>query len=318
MACMDKNLKIMVLCGGVSSEREVSLKSGAAVANALIEYGFTNVETFDLKRDNISEVILSRPDIVFIALHGKYGEDGCIQGMLEIAGIPYTGPGIEPSAVCMNKILTKRTLVAWDLPTANYDVIDKHDLKDREVAKAKLIKEVGFPMVMKSPSQGSSIGVVIVKKEEEMDDAIDEVFKYGDWLLCEEFIKGKEITLPIIGNDELTVFPTIEITSENEFYDYNSKYTQGMSHHIIPARISDDNIRKIEDIGKTAYRRLDCKGLSRIDFIVDETRGPIIIEVNTIPGMTEMSLFPDAARHAGLTFGELAAEVVRLGLEVQR
>lgn len=315
---MDKNMRIMVVCGGVSSEREVSLRSGLAIKKALEEYGFRNVTYFDMTRENMTDIIKAHPDIVFLGLHGKYGEDGCIQGMLELAGIPYTGPGIEASAVCMNKILTKRTLVAWGIPTADFDVLDKLECEDRQWAKKRLLKTVGLPMVLKSPCQGSSIGVVIVKDEDEIDAAIDEVFKYGEWLLCEKYIKGVEVTLPIIGNDELTVFPTIEIASSNEFFDYTSKYTAGMSTHTIPARISAVDRLKIEQIGKRTYRKLGCKGLSRIDFIVDEIDGPIVIEVNTIPGMTEMSLFPESARYAGVSFGELAAEIIKLGLETER
>lgn len=315
---MDENLKIVVVYGGISTEREVSLKSGNAVCKGLLEYGYKNVELFDLREDNLSELIAKKPDIAYLALHGKGGEDGCIQGALELAGIAYTGPGVESSAVCMNKILTKQVLQSYGLPTAKFSVIRKDELGDIEKISESLVSEIGLPMVLKSPCQGSSIGVVLVKSKEQMLEAINEIYSYGDFLLAETFVDGVELTLPIFGNDELTVLSDIEITSENEFYDYKAKYTQGLCHHIIPARISDELHREVAEVGKRAYKALNCCGLSRIDFIVDKNKGPMIIEVNTLPGMTEMSLFPDAARAGGISFSELVAKILELGLNAKR
>lgn len=308
----------MVVCGGISTEREVSLRSGKAVHAALLRKGYNNAKLFDLKQDNMYEIILNKPDIVFLALHGKGGEDGCIQGMLELAGIPYTGPGVAASAVCMNKILTKQILDNAGLPTAKFKVYRKDECNNINNICDELIREVGIPMVVKSPCQGSSIGVVMVKKQEELKPAIEEVFKYGDHLLAEQFVDGTEITLPILGNSELTILPVIEITSERDFYDYTAKYTSGLCHHIIPACIDAATEREVINIGKQAYRILDCCGLSRIDFIVDKVKGPVIIEVNTLPGMTDMSLFPDAARYVGISYENLVEQILIYGLEVKR
>lgn len=312
---MDKELKIIVVCGGISTEREVSLRSGAAVFDALVGYGYKNVELFDLTEDNLSSLIAKKPDIAFLALHGKGGEDGCIQGALSLAGIAYTGPGVEASALCMNKILTKEVLRAYGLPTAKSCTLRRDECDDVKSVTERLIWEIGLPMVLKSPCQGSSIGVVIVRDKQKIAEAIEEIFSYGDLMLVEEFLDGVELTLPIFGNSELVVLPDIEITSENEFYDYEAKYTKGLCHHIIPARISEQTRQAVRDMGTRAYRALGCRGLSRIDFIVDLKKGPHIIEVNTIPGMTEMSLFPDAAREAGISFGELVSRLIELGLE---
>ncbi len=308
----------MVICGGISTEREVSLKSGKAIFDALVRKGYTNAELFDLNRNNIKNILEKKPDVVFLGLHGKGGEDGSIQGLLELAGIPYTGPGVATSAVCMDKILTKRVLANAGLPTAKFEVYRKGECIDLEAVSNSLIEKIGLPMVLKSPCQGSSIGVVLVKDEKSMIPAIEEVFKYGDHLLAEQFVDGPELTLPIMGNDELTVLPVIEITSEREFYDYTAKYTSGLCHHIIPATIDKTTEEEVIEIGKKAYKVLDCKVLSRIDFIVDKKNGPMIIEVNTLPGMTDMSLFPDAARYMGIAYDDLVEMLLKLGLTAKR
>lgn len=315
---MDKALKVMVICGGVSTEREVSLRSGKAIYDALVRKGYCNAELFDLKIDNISEILEKKPDIAFLGLHGRGGEDGCIQGFLELAGIPYTGPGVATSAVCMDKILTKRVLANAGLPTPKFEVYRKEECSDVNAVINDLIEKIGLPMVLKSPCQGSSIGVVLVKSKETMASAIAEVFKYGEHLLAEQFVDGPELTLPIMGNDDLNILPVIEITSEREFYDYTAKYTNGLCHHIIPANIDKTTEEQIIEFGKQAYKVLDCKVLSRIDFIVDKNDGPMIIEVNTLPGMTDMSLFPDAARYTGIGYDDLIEMLLEYGLYARR
>lgn len=312
---MDKNLKIVVLCGGFSSEREVSLKSGAAVYNALVKSGFEKAELFDLTENNLSNLIEKRPDLVYIALHGEGGEDGCIQGALELAGIAYTGPGVETSAVCMNKVLTKQVMVSYGIPTAKFLVFNNNQGYTAKKIKAEIIKQIGIPVVLKSPCQGSSVGVIIVKDERDLEKAINEIYTFGDVLLAEEFLIGTEVTLPIFGNNELTVLPEVEITTGNEFYDYNAKYTAGKSNHIIPSRLGGEIREELANIGANLYKILGCKGLSRIDFIVDINKGPMVIEVNTSPGMTELSLFPDSARYAGIGFEELVQKIVELATE---
>ena len=312
----DKN--ILVVCGGFSSEREISLQSGRSIYEALLKLGYHNAKLFDLTRDNAHEIIESRPDMVFIGLHGKGGEDGSIQGLLEFSGIPYTGSGICSSAICMDKIITKRVLENAGLPTAPFSVFHISDVSDNRELARRIIESIGLPVVLKSPSQGSSIGVVIVRKESEMLNAIEEVYKYGDFLLAEQFLDGTELTLPILGNEKPMSLPIIEITSEREFYDYTAKYTSGLCHHIIPACIEASVAKEVESIGIKTYRLLNCQGFARVDFIVDKIKGPMIIEVNTLPGMTAMSLFPDAARYVGISFEELVEKILLLGFQTKR
>lgn len=312
---MNMNIRIMVVCGGTSTEREVSLRSGKAVYEALLRYGYQNTTLFDLGESNVGDILTARPDVVYLALHGKGGEDGSIQGMLELAGIPYTGSGIASSAICMDKIFTKRVLESVGLPSAKYAVRTAAECTDLKKTGEELVAELGLPLVLKAPCQGSSIGVVIVRRMEETEAALREVLSYEGRVLAEEFLSGTEITLSIIGNEELTVLPDIEITSEREFYDYKAKYTNGLCHHIIPARISEQDRERAREIGAAAYRALNCRGYARVDMFVEKDRGPMIVEINTLPGMTEMSLVPDAARAAGISFEELVSTVVTLALQ---
>ena len=312
---INKDLRIAVVCGGVSSEREVSLRSGSAVYSSLHSAGYENAFLFDLTKESMCELLTSRIDVAFLALHGKGGEDGCIQGMLELAGIPYTGSGVEASACCMNKVRTKELLAAARIPTAPFVKLSKSECADRERAVKYIVESIGLPVVLKSPCEGSSIGVYIARNEAETEKYIDSVFSYGDELLAEAFLDGTEITLPILGNGELLILPPVEITSENEFYDFEAKYTQGMCHHIIPAGISEKELSEVREIGERAYKQLGCKGISRIDFIIDKVKGPMVIEINTIPGMTEMSLFPDSAKYAGISFTELCERIIAYALE---
>ena len=232
-----------------------------------------------------------------------------------MAGIPYTGSSVEASAICMNKIKTKEILAHAGIPTPKFTTVYAKNAIDLPTMAQQLIQQIGLPMVLKSPREGSSIGVLIVKHEQEIVSAMQEIFSMGDLLLAEEFVSGAELTLPILGNTDLTVFPVVEITSENEFYDYEAKYTKGMCHHVIPARIPTSVETEIAEIGKKAYQLLGCQGLSRIDFILNEQGSPMLIEVNTLPGMTEMSLFPDSARYAGISFEKLIDQIVQLAME---
>lgn len=306
--------KVLVLMGGISTEREISLKSGTAVAKALSEAGYI-VETLDIKSDNILKIAKLKPDVVYLALHGKGGEDGCIQGMLEWMNIPYTGPGVSASAICMDKALTKKILVQSNIPTPKFLEYTKDECKNLGKVKDELIQKLGLPMVLKSPCQGSSIGVVIVRDENSVSEAIEEVFKYGNIMLAEQFVSGVEISVPVMGNKNPEVFPIIEIVPTSEFYDFESKYTPGMSRHIIPARISIEAEEKVKKYAAEAYTKTGCRGVSRIDFIVDENNNPYVIEINTIPGMTETSLVPDSAKHMGISFSQLVDKIVKLAFE---
>lgn len=310
----NKDLKVLVLMGGISTEREVSLKSGEGVYNALVEAGFDAVK-LDVTRDNISEIQKINPDVAFIALHGKGGEDGSIQGLLEWTQIPYTGPGIAASSICMNKILTKKLMIQNGIRTPKFLEFYTNNNFDYVTAEKMIEDELGFPVVLKASCQGSSIGVEIVKEKSQLKQVFNSLALYGDSILAEEFIEGTEVTVPVLGNSELKILPIIEILSENEFYDYESKYTNGMSHHLIPARICDNVKNLIEEAALRAYRAAECRGLSRIDFIIDKKGIPYFIEINTSPGMTDMSLFPESAKYAGIDFPQLVDKLVKLALE---
>lgn len=305
--------KILVVMGGTSSEREVSLRSGQALYDALVRFGY-NVEKFILNADNVCDIINQKPYLCVLALHGKGGEDGSIQGMLELAGIKYTGSGIASSANCMNKILTKKLLQIMEIPTPKYAVINKGE--DIIQFVDNLLSEFDFPLVVKAPCQGSSVGVEIAHNKEQLIKSIENNINYDGEILIEEFITGTELTVPVMyDNDKLIALPIVEIVSENAFYDFESKYTSGMSHHIIPARVSDDASEKINRYAIDAYKALSCKGIARIDFFIDKDNNPYVIEINTIPGMTATSLVPDSAKAYGYSFDELVDIIVNDALK---
>lgn len=300
--------------GGTSEERQISLESGTNIYNALKQKGY-QVESLDINKDTLTQIADIAPDVVFIALHGKNGEDGTIQGYLDLLGIPYTGSGVATSAICMNKILTKKLISYEGLPTPDYIIMKKRTFDKAAFVVRSLVKKFGLPMVVKAATQGSSIGTYIVNKEQDILTAIESAFKYDQEVLVERYIEGKLLTVTVLGNDNLTVLPIIEITSTNAFYDYESKYTPGMCEHIIPARISEDLQNKITRISEEAYKSVACRGLARIDFMVDHKDNPFILEINTIPGMTGMSLVPDAAKAAGISYIELLERIINLALE---
>ena len=304
--------KILVLMGGESTEREVSLRSGKAVADALRQR-FENVTELDLTRETIGEISKIAPDCAFIALHGKGGEDGTVQGLLEWMGIPYTGPGTLASALCLDKMMTKKVLTLSGVPTPQFLCISPD--ADPKEAIGNAIRVLGLPLVLKANCQGSSIGVAILREREGAEETLKELFTYGDQVLAEKFLSGTELTVPVMGNEKLLVLPPIEITSSGKFYDYESKYTPGGSRHIIPARISAEVEKKVKAIAAKAYAETGCRGLARVDMMLDEKGDPFVIEINTSPGMTETSLFPDAARAAGIAFPELCETLVDLALE---
>ncbi len=307
-------MKVMVLMGGTSEERDVSLRSGQAVYQALVKLGY-DVSTLDLNPDNLGEIARRKPDLVYIALHGKNGEDGTVQGYLDLLGIPYTCSGLAASAICMNKILTKKLLAYEGLPTADFVIFRKASYSPDALVMNSLVEKFGLPLVVKSASQGSSIGTYIVRDPAQLAQSISEAFVYDNEVLVEKFIDGIQMTVTIVGNESPRVYPIIEITAENEFYDYESKYTPGMSTHIIPARISESLREKVEMISKEAYLAAGCRGVARVDVMADKHENPYILEINTIPGMTETSLVPDAARAVGQSFEEIVDQLVKLALE---
>ena len=311
-----KSKPILVVMGGTSSEKDVSLRSGEAMYQALIEKGYC-VERFVLTDRNAAEIIEKKPACVVLALHGKGGEDGCIQGMLELVGIPYTGSGVASSAVCMNKILSKKLIAFEGIRTAPFLSVGINDALNAAELVSDVLRKIGLPAVVKAPCQGSSVGVKIVKTQEELRCAIEEIYPLDHELLLEAYIPGKEVTIPVFKADgRVSTLPIIEITSENSFYDYQSKYTKGMSHHIIPARIGEATANEVRQMAEAAYKALDCRGLVRVDFMLDEKQTPYLMEINTLPGMTETSLVPDAARAAGQQFPDLVEQLVQEAVKV--
>ncbi len=311
---MDK-LKVAVICGGSSKEREVSLISGEEVYKALLERGYRAIK-IDLGRDISEHLKEIQPDAAFIALHGRLGEDGAVQGLLEILGIPYTGSGVLASALGLNKIVTKKLLKFESIPTADFLTLShKSYTKDQAESLKDIVAKIGLPLVVKPACEGSTIGMSVVKDEMDLKAAIEEGLRHDEEILIEEFIEGVEITVGVLGNDELTALPTLEIVYEGEIYDYESKYTAGKSRHEIPARIEGAAALAAQEMAKKVHKALLCKGFSRVDFIIAKDGTPYVLEINTSPGMTPLSLFPDAARAAGMDMGDLVSKIVDLALE---
>jgi D-alanine-D-alanine ligase len=298
--------KIGVLMGGLSSERDVSLASGRAVLDALRGKGHDAV-AIDIGRDAAARVAAAGIGVAFIALHGKFGEDGAIQGMLEVMGIPYTGSGILASAMGMNKAVAKRMFKADGLLVGRHVVVTS---RERHTA-GSVVRTVGLPAVIKPNAEGSSVGVTIVSKENEVEAAVDLAFRYGGEIIIEQYLAGKEVQVGILGDRALGA---IEIEPKDAFYSYRAKYEKGMSDHFFPARIPEEQYRLVLEAGLAAHRSLGCRGYSRVDFIVDAAGNPYILEVNTLPGMTATSLLPEIAKGVGIEFPELVEEIVRLAL----
>lgn len=304
--------KIVVVMGGPSTEAEVSRRSGTAILEALKAKGY-NAEGLELNPATFAnDIKASGAEFVFNALHGKFGEDGIIQGTLEMMGIPYTGSGVMAAAVTMDKVATKRFFMAEGIPTPKAHTYFRYEFKKRDLT-GEILQEFSVPVVVKASSQGSSIGVVIVEKAEELEAALYEAFKYDREVLVEEFIKGRELTVAVWGNEEKQeALPIIEITTVTGRYDYVTKYKVGASTHIIPAPLPEEVTKKVKEIAIRAFAVCGCSGMARVDFMLGEDNQPYVIEVNTIPGMTETSLVPDAGRAAGIEFPELCARILAM------
>lgn len=284
-----------VIMGGSSAEREVSLKSGAAVARGLRTAGY---EVTEIIINSADLVIPSGIEAVFIALHGAFGEDGSIQKILQKLKIPYTGAGPTASLACFDKALTKEILAKSGLPFPAYEILRKPTQKT----------SLPCPIVTKPARQGSSIGVQRVFKESDWDSAIEETFKYDDQAIIEQFVYGKELTIGIVDDE---VLPVIEIRAPaGRFFDYEAKYTQGLSEEIVPAPLSQEKTQECKNLALAAYKALGCRGLSRIDMIMDAAGKFFILENNTIPGFTDTSLLPKAAQAAGISFPALCDRIM--------
>jgi len=310
-----KKLTIALLAGGISSEREVSLNSGRQVFEALDKEKY-HVIQYDPKTDlGKLTADASQIDAALIILHGKYGEDGTVQGLLDLLGIPYQGAGVLGSAVAMNKLASKQLYEKAGLSVPPYISVRKGDVIDIK----RCLEKLGLPLVIKPVSGGSSIGMSIVKSEDSLKDAVDKAFLYDDTILIEKYIKGIELTGGVIGNDDLQALPIIEIVpgESYEFFDYHAKYTPGATREICPANIDDALTKKAQNYAKTAHKALFCKGYSRTDMIFSGEE-LYILETNTIPGMTRTSLLPLAAKTAGISFSQLLDRLIQLGIEAHR
>jgi D-alanine-D-alanine ligase len=294
--------KIAVLCGGSSSEREVSLRSGSAVANALRLLG---ADAFEIDVRDGKFRLPTGTELAFNALHGTFGEDGTIQAILDERGIPYTGEGEAGSRLAFDKIESKRRFVNCGVPTAPYVTLEKGE-----------IPNLPLPYVVKVPCQGSSVGVYLVKAMPERDAALEKAFAQADSILVEAFVSGRELTVGVLGEN---VLPIIEIRPRGGFYSYENKYTWtnrgGAAEHECPARLNRREKALVESAALAAHRSLELEIYSRVDVILDANREPQVLEVNTIPGMTETSLLPEAAAAAGISMSQLCEFIVQLSLE---
>lgn len=303
-----KNKKIAVVMGGPSEERLVSLNTGKAILSALLEKGY-NAIGIDLEPSRFIEQLRENEiEVVFNAIHGLYGEDGIIQGTLELLGIPYTGSGLMASAMAMDKGISKRLFVSDGIPTPRSVLYTKRDFSQN--VTAKILAEFSIPVVVKSAAQGSSIGVTIVENKEELSKAINEAFKYSDHILIEEFINGRELTVPVWGNDEAEALPVIEIRPHSGRYDYHSKYTKGATEYLVPAELDATTAQLVQKAAIAAFQVLGCKGIARADIMLSQDNKPYVLEVNTIPGMTATSLVPKSAAAAGISFPDLCEHLL--------
>jgi D-alanine-D-alanine ligase len=310
MALVTKK-KIGVLLGGLSSEREVSLASGNAVLQALKGKGYDAV-AIDVGRDVAEQLHRAGIEVAFNGLHGTFGEDGAIQGLLEILGIPYTGSGILASAVGMDKIVSKTLFKAYGLSVGAFLVLSSRGDRD---PLGRVRSEIGFPLVVKPSSEGSSVGVSLVREEKDFGAATQLAFTYAREILVERYIRGMEVQVGVLGTRALGA---IEIVPKDVFYSYKAKYEKGGSEHFFPARVPEAVYRRTLDAGMVAHRALGCRGYSRVDFIIDQEGVPFILEVNTLPGMTATSLLPEIAQGAGIAFPDLVEEILRLSLVESR
>ena len=305
-----KKLKIAVLYGGVSNERKISLLTGKQIGEALDKEKY-EVCFYDTKKD-LKKLFLDcsdgKVDVAFPALHGKYGEDGTIQGMLELLKVKYVGSGVLSSALSMDKEVAYKLLKGEGIRVPSGVLLTKID--DLESLDVKI------PAVVKPVNSGSSVGVTIVKNREGLKSAVEEAFKHDKKVLIEEYVKGTEITVPVLGNETAAALPVSEIAPKTEFFDYKAKYDPELCDEIVPARISSELTREAQKLAVRVYMILENRGFSRIDMIIREGNDELVVlESNTIPGMTPNSLFPKAAVCAGMSFGELLDRLVELAME---
>jgi D-alanine-D-alanine ligase len=301
-------MKLAVLRGGKSAERDVSLRSGAQVAKAMRARGH-DVAEVDLDRNTWDTLRDGGFACVFNALHGRLGEDGTVQGMLELLGLPYTGSGVLASALCMDKSRAGKVMEGAGLHVPEFEELEIKEGVGADVVE-RLVARFGLPLVVKPVREGSTIGLTIAKDADAVASGLVLAGRYDRRVLVQRFATGTEITVGVLATPDVQVLPTLEIVSENPVYDYDAKYTAGKSHHIIPARISEAARAASQDAAARAFTELGCSGMGRVDVIVDAAGVPWLLEINTVPGLTELSLLPDAARAAGIAFDAMCQRLV--------
>ncbi len=301
-------MKIAVLCGGRSAEREVSLRSGAQVQQALRTLGH-DVTAVDIDRSTWDVLRDGGFACVFNALHGRLGEDGTVQGMLELLDLAYTGSGILASALCMDKARAGQMMAGDGLHVPDFEEIEVKEGVSADLVE-RVVQRYGLPLVVKPVREGSTIGLTIAKDADMVASGLVLAGRYDRRVLVQRFQTGTEITVGVLATPDVQVLPTLEIVSDNPVYDYDAKYTAGRSHHIIPARIPQAARDAASHAAGRAFTLLGCSGMARVDIIVDEAGVPWILEVNTVPGLTSLSLLPDAAKAAGIAFEELCKRLV--------
>lgn len=296
---IDTNTRIAVLAGGMSNEREVSLRSGNNCLNALHRLGYKNAELVDVDKNIANKLIEKQIEVAYNALHGRYGEDGCIQGLLEILGIKYTGCGVMSSALCMNKHYTKEMLKSAGIPLIKSVYIQKGD------NLVEKVRELRYPMMIKPVCEGSSIGMYKVHNEAELLDKFKAAEKIQQDILIEEFVVGRCGTVGVLQNkDEIFATAVLEFRTKTEWYDFEAKYTAGMTEFILPGEFSDEMTAKLKDIAIKSHKACGCNSLSRVDFLV-ENDVPYVLEINTSPGMTDLSDLPAQSACIGISYDQL-------------
>ncbi len=309
--------KVGVLYGGRSAEREVSLMSGSGVLAALQGKGI-NAHGFDPAQRSLSELAAEKFDRVFIALHGRFGEDGTLQGALEQLGIPYTGSGVMASSIAMDKVMTKRIWLSHELPTPRFLVLDAHAATATELRRVPA--QLGLPLMLKAPHEGSTIGISKVTAEADMDAGFALCAKYDEVVLAEEFITGRELTVPVLGKGRTArALPIVEIRAPQGNYDYQNKYFSDDTQYLCPAPLDAELTQRIQMLAVRAFNAIGCAGWSRVDFMLRAADNePFLLELNSSPGMTGHSLVPMSAKASGVSYEDLCVEILRSAtLEMQ-
>ena len=332
---MNSDIKIILLVGGNSTERTISKRSSKSIYKALVSFGFNvtlidpaygknqledpnkyfdEVDYHPISETNYIEAfnldVFNKCDLVFIGLHGKWGEDGTVQALLDMKGIKYTGSKMLSSAVTMDKILSKILFDKFNIPTPKWISLYSNEI-DLEIIESEIQSNFGYPIVVKPNDQGSTVGLSIVKDKNHLNEALLVASKYSDKILIEEFIEGRELTVGIV---DKTIYPVLEIVPTHEIYDYECKYTSGMSDYIVPAEIGEDISNQLKEVSMKAFKALECEGYARLDYRLTKDNKFYLLEINTLPGMTSLSLLPKMAKSINVSFEELVNQIVKITL----